>query len=134
MEDASQDKPDEAAVAAAMMVLDRFMLALNARDGAALAATMHFPHHRLAGGRWQVWQRPEDYTIEAFLARAGEGWVRSAWDVRRVVAAGAAKVHLDVRFARYRADGSVIGRFRSLWIVACLDGVWGVQGRSSFAG
>ena len=134
MEDARQERPDEAAIAAAMAVLDRFMAALNARDQAALAATLHFPHHRLAGGRWTVWERPEDYTIEGFLARAGDGWARSGWDFRRVVAAGPAKVHLDVQFTRYRADGAAIGSFRSLWIVACLDDVWGVQGRSSFAG
>ncbi len=134
MEDATQAAPDAAASAAAMALLDRFMAALNARDQAALAATLHFPHHRLAGGRWQVWARPEDYTMEGFLARAGEGWARSGWDFRRVIAAGPAKVHLDVQFTRYRADGSVIGRFRSMWIVACVDGVWGVQGRSSFAG
>lgn len=133
MQDATQDAPDEHAAQAAMVLLDRFMAALNARDQKALAATLHFPHHRLAGGRWTVWERPEDYTIEAFAARAGDGWARSGWDFRRVVAAGAEKVHLDVQFARYRADGSVIGRFRSLWIVACLDGAWGVQGRSSFA-
>ena len=134
MEDAMQAVPDEAAARAAMAVLDRFMAALNARDQAALAATLHFPHHRLAGGRWQVWEKPEDYTIESFLARAGEGWARSGWDFRRLIAAGPDKVHLDVQFTRYRDDGAAIGRFRSLWIVACRDGVWGVQGRSSFAG
>jgi hypothetical protein len=134
MDDASQSQPDQAASEAAIALLDRFMDALNARDQAALATTLHFPHHRLAGGRWTVWEQPGDYTIEGFVARAGEGWARSGWDFRRVVAAGPAKVHLDVQFTRYRADGSVIGRFRSLWIVACLDGVWGVQGRSSFAG
>ncbi|GGC44196.1 hypothetical protein GCM10011504_23270 [Siccirubricoccus deserti] len=133
MEDASQAAPDAAAVAASMAVLDRFMAALNARDQRALAATMHFPHHRLAGSRFQVWERPEDYTIEGFVARAGDGWARSDWDFRRVVAAGPAKVHLDVQFTRRRADGSAIGSFRSLWVVACLDGVWGVQARSSFA-
>jgi hypothetical protein len=134
MQDETQATPDPAATEAAMAVLDRFMAALNARDQAALAATMHFPHHRLAGGRFTIWHRPEDYTLEGFLARAGEGWARSAWEFRRVVAAGPAKVHLDVQFARYRSDGSVLGRFRSLWVVACLDGVWGVQARSSFAG
>ncbi len=133
MADETQATPDEAAIAAAMHVLDRFMAGLNARDATAVAATLHFPHHRLAGCRWQVWERPGDYTMEGFLARAGEGWARSDWDYRRVVAAGPRKVHLDVQFSRYRADGSVLGRFRSLWMVTCLDGVWGVQGRSSFA-
>ena len=32
------------------------------------------------------------------------------------IAAGAAKVGLDVQFIRYRADESVIGSLRSLWI------------------
>lgn len=133
MQDEGQATPDAAAVEAVMAVLDRFMAALNARDQKALAATLHFPHHRLAGGRWTVWERPEDYTIEAFVARAGDGWTRSGWDFRRVVAAGPEKAHMDVQFSRYRADGSVIGSFRSLWIVTRLGGVWGVQGRSSFA-
>jgi hypothetical protein len=43
-------------------------------------------------------------------------------------------VHLDVQFTRYRADGSSLGSFRSLWIVARLDGVWASQLRSTFAG
>ena len=124
---------DKAAEAAAMAVLDRFMAALNAREQPALAAALHFPHYRLTGGRMQVWQRPEEYTLEGFQARAGEGWARSAWDFRRVIAAGPDKVHLDVQFTRYREDGSVLGRFRSLWIVALLGGRWGAQMRSSFA-
>ena len=50
-----------------------------------------------------------------------------------VIAAGATKVHLDVQFTRYRVDNSVIGSFRSLWIVTKDDGRWGVAARSSFA-
>ena len=34
---------------AALVVLDRFMAALNADDEPALLATLHFPHYRLAG-------------------------------------------------------------------------------------
>jgi len=40
--------------------------------------------------------------------------------------AGPAKVHLDVQFTRYRADNSVIGSFRSLWIVTQDGGRWAV--------
>jgi len=133
MQDAAQQVPDAAAVAAALAVLDRFIAALNAGDQAAMAATLHFPHYRLTGGRMQIWQRPEEYTLEGFRARAGDDWARSAWDFRHVVAAGPEKVHLDVQFTRLRADGSALGRFRSLWIVARLGGVWGAQCRSSFA-
>ena len=123
---------DAKAVAAALAVLDRHMAALNARDPAALTATLHFPHYRLASGRMQVWQKPERYFAD-FLARAGDGWHHSAWDARIPIAATADKVHLDVTFTRFRADGSALGHFQSLWIIARLGGHWAAQLRSSFA-
>ena len=130
--DRTQAQPDEAAVGAALAVLDRFMAALNAGDEPALLVTLHFPHYRLAGGSMRVWGRPGDY-LGDFLARAGADWHHSEWDFRRVIAAGAAKVHLDVQFTRYRADKSVIGSFRSLWIATKKDGRWAMAARSSFA-
>jgi len=39
-----------------------------------------------------------------------------------------------VQFCRYRADGSVLGRYRSIWVVSFLDQRWAAQLRSSFAG
>ena len=131
-DDCSLSEPDAAAVAAALDVLDRFMAALNARDEAALAATLHFPHYRLAGGQMRIWQQPEGY-FAGFLARAGEGWHRIDWDFRRVIAAGPDKVHFDVQFTRSRADGSAIGVYRSLWVVTWRDPRWAVAMRSSFA-
>jgi hypothetical protein len=113
-------------------VLDRFMAALNAGDEESLLATLHFPHYRLAGGGMRVWDQPGPY-LSGFLARAGSEWHHSAWDFRKVIAAGAAKVHLDVQFTRYRADNSVIGSFRSLWIVTKKGERWAVAARSSFA-
>lgn len=120
------------AVQAALTVLDAHVAALNARDEAALAATLHFPHYRLSGGRMKIWERPDRYFAD-FLARAGADWHHTAWVSREVVAASPDKVHLDARFTRYRADGSAIGTFRSLWIVARIDGRWAAQARSSFA-
>jgi hypothetical protein len=125
-------QPDEAAIGAALAVLDRFMTALNAGDEPALLATLHFPHYRLAGGTTRIWDRPGAY-LGDFLARAGADWHHSEWDFRKVIAAGAAKVHLDVQFSRYRIDKSIIGSFRSLWIVTKKDGRWAVAARSSFA-
>ena len=120
------------ATAAAMAVTDAHMAALNAQDGEAIAATLHFPHYRLAGGRMQEWPSPDSYLAD-FLARAGSGWSHSAWNFRNVVAASANKVHLDVEFTRFKTDGTELGRFRSLWIVSCIDGRWAAQARSSFA-
>ncbi len=130
--DQTQAQPDETAVDAALAVLDQFMAALNAGDEPALLETLHFPHYRLAGGNMRVWERPSAY-LGDFLTRAGADWHRSAWDFRRIIAAGPTKVHLDVQFTRYRADNSVIGSFRSLWIVTDDGGHWAVAARSSFA-
>jgi len=60
-------------------------------------------------------------------------WDHSAWERREVIHAGPDKVHFDTRFSRYRADGSVIGGFDSIYVVTCENGHWGVKCRSSFA-
>ena len=130
--DQTQSRPDQAAVEASLAVLDRFMMALNSGDEPALLAALHFPHYRLAGDGIQVWDRPGSY-LGDFRARAGAGWHYSQWDFRNVIAAGPAKVHLDVQFTRYRAANSVIGSFRSLWIVPKSGGCWAAAARSSFA-
>ena len=124
--------PASAAIAAAKDVMAAHISALNDGDEAALAATLHFPQYRLSGGRMAVWQGPEDYFAD-FRARAGDGWHHSEWDSLDVMAAEPTKVHLDVRFTRYREDGSVLGRFRSLWVLSEIQGVWAAQLHSSFA-
>ena len=123
---------DDMAIRAAMAVLDDHISALNARDEKALIDTLHFPHYRLTSGRMKVWERSDGY-LKDFYARAGAEWHHSAWDFRNVISAGPDKVHLDVQFTRYRADNSVIGSYRSLWIVSKLGGRWAAQCRSSFA-
>ena len=127
----SQDD-QEPALAAALAVLDAHIDALNAGDAERLAATLHFPHYRLAGTRMQTWDGPAHY-LRDFHARAGDGWHHSAWDFRRPIAAGPDKIHFDVQFTRYRADGTTLGSFRSLWVMTRRDGRWAAQLRSSFA-
>jgi hypothetical protein len=122
----------EADIAQAMAVLDEHMAALNVQDSARLCATLHFPHYRLAGGRMQVWEAPDSY-LSDFRARAGADWHHTFWDFHDVIVGGAEKIHFDVQFTRYRADDSIIGSYRSLWIVAKLGGRWAVQARSTYA-
>ena len=43
------------------------------------------------------------------------------------------KVHFDVCFSRYLADGSRYATHQALWVVTRLEGHWGIQARSSFA-
>ncbi len=120
------------AVARAKDVMVSHIAALNAGKEEALAATLHFPHYRLSGGKLKVWDGPEDYLAD-FHARAGDGWHHSAWDSLDVIAAEPDKVHLDVSFTRYREDNSVLGKFRTLWVIAEIEGVWAAQLRSTFA-
>jgi hypothetical protein len=117
-----------------MATLDRFMAALNRRDEAALNDALNFPHVRIASGRVTTWPTAGTYRVADFLGRAGDGWHESRWEERTVIHAGADKVHLAVVFSRWRADGSELGRFPSIYIVTRVDGEWGIQARSSFAG
>ena len=125
-------QPYRTAIDQAMAVLDAHFAALNARDEAALHATLHFPHYRLASGRLQTWHDASRYLAD-FYARVPDDWHHSVLDSRDVIAAGPDKVHLNVKFTRYREDGSPIGEHWSLWVVACINGRWAAQLRSSFA-
>jgi len=122
----------ESAVGAATQCLDRFMAAFNARDIAAWEATFNFPSVRLASNTLAIieagYHRPEMFGRGALA-----DWDHSAWERRDVIHAGPDKVHFDTRFSRYRADGSLIGGFDSIYVVTCENGHWGVKCRSSFA-
>jgi len=134
MERKQDPGPDSPEVAAAMKALDDFMAALNAHDEAGINAAFNFPHVRFASNRVAIFEKRGDYTFAGFQERTStEGWHHSAWDFREPISAGPDKVHLDVQFSRWREDGSLIGRHRSLYIVTKLDGHWGIQSRSSFA-
>lgn len=61
-----------------------------------------------------------------------DGWRRSAWDERRLAQWNEEKAHFALSYTRYREDGSVIGKYESLYILTLKDGSWGVQARSSF--
>jgi hypothetical protein len=117
----------------ALAVLDAFMAALNRGDEPGVNARFHFPHVRLASGKVTVWQTAGDYRLGDFRARAGEGWAKSQWEERTPIHVGADKVHFAVEFSRWRADGTEIGRYKSIYVVTKEDERWGIQARSSFA-
>lgn len=121
-----------AEIAAAMKVLDDFMIAFNARDVEAFEATFNFPSVRLASNALRIIEQG-DHKPGMFETGALAEWDHSAWERRDVIHSGPDKVHVDTRFTRYRADGSVIGGFDSVYVVTCQDGHWGVKIRSSYA-
>ena len=133
-DDTSSTIAETAHERAALEALDNYMQAWNLRDLAAMDATFHFPHARLASGQIHILKtasaRHSDF-FERFIEATG--WDYSLWDYRQVIQSTDDKVHFAVQFTRYRADDSIIGHYPSLWIVALIDNKWGVQARSSFA-
>ena len=127
----------DAAVAAAMETADEFLATFNARDPAAHAATLAYPHVRLASGRVRIWESAAEATADMAknipLLAEKAGWHHSEWDHKRLIHAGEGKVHLDVQFTRYREDGSVIGVYPAVYAVVEQDGRWLIQARSSYA-
>jgi hypothetical protein len=129
---------EQTSEAEALRVLDDFMAAFNNRDIDARAGLLHYPHVRIASGGVSIWNAAEEFKAartpadrERFV-RATE-WHHSAWDSREVVHSSDDKVHIAVRFTRYRENGSVIGTYDSLYIVTKREGRWGIQARSSYA-
>lgn len=121
------------AIAGARKCLDDFMTAFNARDLDAWEATFNFPSIRLASGTLVIIDKPGWHPKDTFERGALAEWDHSDWERREVIHAGSDKVHFDTRFARYRADGSTIGHFDSIYVVTLENGHWGVKARSSFA-
>lgn len=129
--------------AAVMEVLDQYLSALNALDLEGHTATYHFPHYRHASGEVIVWANaleanpilgvPPEARKQRLRAALAPDWDRSEWVHREIVQADDTKVHVVTRFARLRADGSVIATFDSLYVLTYEDGHWGIRGRSSFA-
>lgn len=128
-----KSSPDRRNEAEVMKVLDEYMAAWNRKDLAAWERTFHFPHYRLASGRMNVLDKPGMQDAARVWASAGSDWHHSKWDRRRVISSSPDKVHVDTKFTRYRADGSKIGTYESLYIVTKEDGRWGVKLRSSYA-
>jgi hypothetical protein len=122
-----------------MAVTDAFLATFNASDAAGHAATLAYPHVRLASGTVRLWDTQEEATEvmarNMVLLRERVGWDHSRWDHRNVIHVGEDKVHLDVQFTRYRGDGSVIGVYPAVYVIVRTeaDGEWRIQARSSFA-
>jgi len=114
-------------------VLDEFMRSFNERDRDAHYATYHFPHYRLASGKLTVLEKPASDTTVFLQRLIQSGWHHTKWDHRNIVQASRDKVHVDTQFTRYRADGSKIKSYESLYILTYENGRWGVKMRSSFA-
>lgn len=117
----------------ALRVVDAYLETFNERDAAAHAATLQYPSFRIdAAGDLVVLESAAEYASVFAAHRNDFPWDRSLYDSREILQAGARKVHVAVRFSRYRADGEKVSSHDSLYIVTCREGRWGIVARSSY--
>lgn len=124
---------DSETEAACLACLDRFMAAVNAHDVTGMEREMQFPHVRIAAGTIVTYAAPGSNPLDLFeRLRREDDWHHSTWISRAIVQGDDRKVHVAVRYTRWRRDGSAIGHYDALYILACRDGRWGILARSSF--
>ncbi len=119
----------------AIGVARAFIDAFNAQDHEALAATLNYPHLRLANGRFRTIESAEDFVSlsrRSKPALQAEGWHHSVLVSIEVVQSGDDKVHLKLLVDRSREDGTAYNRFDTLWIATRQAGHWGITFRSSY--
>jgi hypothetical protein len=122
---------DADGIAAARAFIDAF----NAQDHERLAATLNYPHVRLANGRFVTIENAEAFVERSRKGRAlleAEGWDHTVLEDIRVIHSGPDKVHLALSVDRCRADGTAYNHFETFWIATLVDGHWGIQFRSSY--
>ena len=122
---------EENAVKVAISFQDRW----NHHDLEGMDRAINFPQVRLgANGKLLITEDPPFLPKRFFKwFIKTTGWNHSTWDYRRVIQSKPNKVHLAIQFSRYKADGTKIGEYPSLWVITNQDGHWGIKIRSSFA-
>ncbi len=120
-----------AALQTAQDFIDRF----NAQDHAGLAATLNYPHTRLANGRFVTIADRAEFAALSERNRTrldAEGWHHTVLTSITVVHVGVDKVHMSLAIDRCHEDGTVYNQFDTLWIATMQDDHWGIQFRSSY--
>ena len=131
-----RDAGDAAAEAAAKQALEVFITQWNTADNANLRTAMNFPFVTVLGGGALILKtRPEDFSEGFDQMRSREGWDRSSFDFDSytVVKSSPDKVHAEIGFSRYRADGTAYRSSRVFYVLTKRDDHWGVQLRTSAA-
>jgi hypothetical protein len=121
----------------AAKAIEAFFEAFNAHNGEAHLNTHHFPHIRINDkGQVRIVQNASEYqpldSVLEYLTKR-EGWHHSTLDSVEVIHASPLKVHFNIQFSRYKADGSKYAVHKSLWVVIKKDDRWGILARSSYA-
>ena len=93
-------------------------------------AALHFPHV-FPGNKIVVWDQAGSLSVDFFPTLIASGWAFSRYTKKEAVLFTDDRVHFVVEYERCRADGSILSTQAAVWIVARIDGRWGIQVRSN---
>ena len=101
---------------------------LNASKLAGLNGALHFPHFRvMTDGLVEVWSNSEDLRSWFKKRTFNDGWDHSAFDSVIPEEPTEKEFHVEVRFGGYRKEKSLIGKYRSLYIITFEKDRWGIK-------
>ena len=132
----SADLPDDrraASAAAAVRAVETYFDALNdATDVEAWAATLNYPHVRVADGSVELWETADAYAAGSQAGRL-RTWAGTRLDWAEPVQVGAGGVNVAVRYSRLNPLGETLSSYEAVYLVTTRDGRTAIQARSSFA-
>lgn len=124
--------PDNTPQAIGMAALDAFITTFNSRHPEAWAASLSYPHVRVAPrpGATVVSATEADYATEAtYEAADAMGWDHSEWDAKTILAVSPDRIHASAQWCRYDASGRRIVANNVSYVITDVDGRWGIQAR-----
>ena len=130
--DLPEDRRGAAAVAAVRAVETYFEALNDATDVEGLAATLNYPHVRVADGTVELWETAEAYAAGSQAGRL-RTWVGTRLDWAEPVQVGAAGVNVAVRYSRLNPLDETLSSYEAVYLVTTRDGRTAIQARSSFA-
>ena len=111
--------------------IDHYLSSLNAKDLQGVSVACHFPHFRVMGNNTVYeWKTADDLFTWFQSHVSDDGWGYSELDELTLEKFSDHKYHASLKFGRYQADGTLIGNYKSLYIVILKDGRWGITGGS----
>jgi hypothetical protein len=116
--------------AAAQNAVNAFFDAWNSHHHDRLAASIHYPHVRVADGNVEISRAAAD-----FLAGPEPGrqrtWFQTRLDASKVAQVTATGANVIVSFSRLGRDGKVLSTDEGVFLAVARNGVWKIQARST---
>jgi len=111
--------------------IEHYFTSLNAKDSQGVSVACHFPHFRVMGNNVVYNWESADGLYNWFEDHVSDdGWGYSKLDDVSLEKLSDHKYHASIKFGRYQSDGTLIGNYKSLYIVIFKDDRWGIIGGS----